>query len=157
MFRQTIVPILMGLALVQCSPKPAETPPPTAAKPVGFAPNFAYDIALHIKPEAAAKVKMLTIAAKYYGLPRPETANLATAAGVIEFNTDKVEASATDQTVHMTGAGMPKARVKDITGGSPLVQITVTDKAGLISCSVFQDYVKTAQEKPVGIWCGLKT
>jgi hypothetical protein len=138
---------------VQCSPKPAETPPPAAAKPAGFA----YDINLHIKPEAAAKAKTLTIAAKYYGLPRPETANQATAAGVIEFTTDTIDASATDQTVHMTGAGMPKDRVKDITGGSPLVQITVKDKARLISCSVFQDYVKTAQEKPVDIWCGLRT
>lgn len=153
MLRQTIVPILIGLALVQCSPKPAETPPPAAAKPAGFA----YDINLHIKPEAAAKAKTLTIAAKYYGLPRPETANLATTAGVIEFNTDKVEVDASDQTIHMTGTGMPKDRVKDITGGSPLVQITVTDRAGLISCSVFQDYVKTAQEKPVDIWCGLRT
>jgi hypothetical protein len=146
---------VMGLALltlVQCSPKPAEAPAPVAAKPV----SFAYDIALHIKPEAAAKVKTLTIAAKYYGLPRPETASQATAAGAIEFNTDKVEVSATDQTVPMTGEGMRKDRVKDITGGAPLVQITVTDRTGLISCSVFQDYVKTAQAKPVGIWCGLK-
>ena len=152
MFHKAVVAALAALALAQCSPKPAAPPAPVASKPV----DFTYDIALHIKPEAAAKVKILTIDAKYYGLPRPETANLATAAGVIEFNTDKVEVSATDQTIHMTGEGMPKDRVKDITGGSPLVQITVTDKAGLISCSVFQDYVKTAQEKPVGIWCGLK-
>lgn len=156
MFHKIVVAGFAALTLVQCSPKPAASPAPVAAKPVDFAPNFAYDIALHIKPEAAAKVKTLTIAAKYYGLPRPETANQATAAGVIEFNTDNVDVSATDQTVHMSGAGMPKDRIKDITGGAPLVQITVTDKAGRIGCSVFQDYVKTAQEKPVGIWCGLK-
>ncbi|MGN6363835.1 hypothetical protein [Asticcacaulis taihuensis] len=143
---------LMALPLIQCSPKPAETPPPVAAKPAGFA----YDIALHIKPEAADTAKQLTLSAKYYGLPRPETANQATAAGVIEFNTDIVKVSATDQTIHMTGAGMPKDRVKDITGGAPLVQITVKDTSGRMSCSVFQDYVKTAQQKPVDIWCGLK-
>ena len=153
MFRKAIIASLVALALVQCSPRPAETPATASATPV----DFAYDITLHIKPEAAAKVKALTIAAKYYGLPRPETANQATAAGVIEFNTDKVDVSATDQTVHMTGAGMPKDRIKDITGGAPLVQITVTDRAGRISCSVFQDYVKTAQAKPVDIWCGLKS
>ncbi|HTM80928.1 hypothetical protein [Asticcacaulis sp.] len=155
MFHKIIVTGLAALALVQCSPKPAAPPAPASAKPVDFAPNFAYDIALHIKPEATAKAKTLVIAAKYYGLPRPETANQATAAGVIEFNTDTVEISATDQTIHMTGAGMPKDRLKDITGGAPLVQITVKDKAGRIGCSVFQDYVKTAQAKPVGIWCGL--
>ena len=143
---------LMALPLIQCSPKPAETPPPVAAKPAGFA----YDIALHIKPEAAAKAKTLTVSARYYGLPRPETASQATAAGVIEFSTDTVDVRAADQTIHMTGEGMPKDRVKDITGGAPLVQITVKDKAGLIGCSVFQDYVKTAQTKPVDIWCGLK-
>ncbi len=152
MLRKIVITGLAAFMLVQCSPKPAETPAPMAAKPVGFA----YDIALHIKPEAVKAAKNLTIAAKYYGLPRPETANQATAAGVIEFSTDTADVSATDQTVHMTGAGIPKDRVKDITGGAPLVQITVKDKAGLIGCSVFQDYVKTAQEKPVGIWCGLK-
>jgi len=143
---------LTALVLVQCSPKPAETPAPVAAKPAGFA----YDITLHIKPEAAAKAGRLTISARYYGLPRPETANQATAAGVIEFSIDTVEVSAADQTVHMTGEGMPKGRVKDITGGAPLVQITVTDTAGRIGCSVFQDYVKIAQAKSVDIWCGLK-
>ena len=153
MFHKAIIASLVALALVQCSPRPAETPAPASVKPV----DFAYDIALHITPEAAAKVKTLTIAAKYYGLPRPETANQATTAGVIEFNTDSVDISATDQTVHMTGAGMPKDRVKDITGGEPLVQITVTDKTGRMSCRVFQDYVKTAQAKPVDIWCGLKS
>ncbi len=152
MFHKIVVTGLAALMLVQCSPKPAAPPAPVAAKPV----DFAYDIALHIKPEATAKVKTLTIDAKYYGLPRPETANQATAAGVIEFTTDKVDVATSDQTIHMTGAGMPKDRVKDITGGAPLVQITVTDKTGLIGCSVFQDYVKTAQEKPVDIWCGLK-
>ena len=144
--------ILTLFALAACSPKPTETPAPASAKPV----DFAYDIALHIKPGAAARVKKLTISAKYYGLPRPETANQATAAGVIEFNTDTVEIDAIDQIVHMTGEGMPKDRLKDITGGAPLVQITVRDKAGHIDCSVFQDYVKTAQEKSVGVWCGLK-
>lgn len=143
---------LMALPLIQCSPKPAEAPPPVAAKPA----DFAYDIALHIKPEAADTLKQVTIAAKYYGLPRPETANQATAAGVIEFSTETVKVSATDQNVHMTGAGMPKDRVKDITGGAPLVQITVKDTSGRIGCSVFQDYVKTAQQKPVDIWCSLK-
>lgn len=144
--------IIALLSLAACSPKPSETPAPASAKPV----DFAYDIALHIKPEAAAKVKTLTISAKYYGLPVPETMHLANAGGAIEFNTDTVTVEAKDQTVHMTGDGMPKDRVKDINTGSPLVQITVTDKAGRIGCSVFQDYVKTAQEKPVGIWCGLK-
>lgn len=156
MFYRPAVIILLGLALVQCSPKPAEAPAPASAKPASFAPNFAYDIALHIKPEAAAKAKTLTVSAKYYGLPVPETVHLANAGGAIEFNTDTVEVEAKDQTVHMTGDGMPKDRVKDINTGSPLVQITVKDKAGRISCSVFQDYVKTAQAKPVGIWCGLK-
>ena len=150
LYRRSAI-VLAALALAQCSPRPAETPATASAKPI----DFAYDITLHIAPEAAAKVKILTIAAKYYGLPRPETATQATVAGVIEFNTDKLDVSATDQTVHMTGAGMPKDRVKDITGGAPLVQITATDKAGRISCSVFQDYVKTAQAKPVDIWCGL--
>lgn len=150
MFRIAVVAGLAALALVQCSPKPAA--PPVAEKPV----DFAYDIALHIKPEATDTLKQVTITAKYYGLPRPETASQATAAGVIEFNTDEVAVSATDQTIHMTGAGMPKDRVKDITGGAPLVQITVRDKAGRIGCSVFQDYVKTAQQKPVDIWCGPK-
>jgi hypothetical protein len=140
------------LALAACSPKPAETPAPAPSKAV----DFAYDIALHIKPEAAAKAKTLTISAKYYGLPVPETMHLANAGGAIEFNTDTVEVEAKDQTVHMTGDGMPKDRVRDINTGSPLVQITVKDKAGRISCSVFQDYVKTAQEKTPGIWCGLK-
>ncbi|MCR6658406.1 MAG: hypothetical protein NVV72_03330 [Asticcacaulis sp.] len=143
---------LMALALIQCSPKPAETPPPVATKPV----DFAYDIALHIKPGTTAQVGRLTISAKYYGLPVPETMHLADAGGAIEFNTDTVEVEAKDQTVHMTGDGMPKDRVKDINTGSPLVQITVKDKAGRIGCSVFQDYVKTAQQKPVDIWCGLK-
>ncbi|MGN6207963.1 hypothetical protein [Asticcacaulis sp.] len=143
---------LMALALTQCSPKPAETPPPVAAKPV----DFAYDIALHIKPEVADQAKQVTIAARYYGLPRPETASQATAAGVIEFDTDEVVVSATDQTVRMTGKGMPKDQVKNISGSAPLVQITVTDASGRIGCSVFQDYVKTAQQKPVDIWCGLK-
>ena len=152
MIRKSVIAGLALLALVQCSPKPAQTPPPASIKPV----DFGYNLNLHIKPEAAAKSKNLTIAAKYYGLPRPETANLATAAGVIEFNTDKVDVSAGNATVHMTGRGMPKDRLPDITGGAPLVQITVTDKAGLIGCSVFQDYVKTAQDKPVDIWCGPK-
>ncbi len=151
MFHKAAVTALAALVLVQCSPKPAAPPPAAPAKPI----DFAYDIALHIKPEAAAKVGKLTVSAKYYGLPRPETASQANSAGVIEFNTDTVEVTASDQTVHMTGNGMPKDRVKDITGGSPLVQITVTDKSGLIGCSVFQDYVKIAQDKPVGIWCGL--
>jgi len=152
MFHKFAALSLTTLALVQCSPKPAEAPAPASAKPV----DFAYDIALHIKPEAAAKTRTLTVAAKYYGLPVPETMHLANAGGAIEFNTDTVEVEAKDQTVHMTGDGMPKDRVKDINTGSPLVQITVKDKAGRISCSVFQDYVKTAQAKPVGIWCGLK-
>ena len=143
---------LMALPLIQCSPKPAETPPAAAPKPV----DFAYDIALHIKPEAATKTEYLTISAKYYGLPVPETMHLANAGGAIEFNTDTVEVETKDQTVHMTGDGMPKDRIKDINTGSPLVQITVKDKAGRIGCSVFQDYVKTAQQKPVDIWCGLK-
>lgn len=154
MFYKAFAAGLTTLLLVQCSPKPAETPAqtPVAPKPL----DFSYDIALHITPEAAAKVKTLSIAAKYYGLPVPETMHLANAGGAIEFNTDTVEVEAKDQTVHMTGNGMPKDRVKDINTGSPLVQITVMDKADRISCSVFQDYVKTAQEKPVGIWCGLK-
>lgn len=152
MLYRTSVISLAALTLIQCSPKPAETPPPVAEKPA----DFAYDIALHIKPEAADTLKQVTIAAKYYGLPRPETANQATAAGVIEFSTETVKVSATDQNVHMTGAGMPKDRVKDITGGAPLVQITVKDTSGRIGCSVFQDYVKTAQQKPVDIWCSLK-
>lgn len=153
MFYKSILSGMLALALVQCSPRPAETPASASAAPKPL--DFSYDIDLHIKPEAAAKAKSLTVSAKYYGLPVPETMHLANAGGAIEFNTDTVEVEAKDQTVHMTGDGMPKDRVKDINTGSPLVQITAKDKAGRISCSVFQDYVKTAQEKAVGIWCGL--
>ncbi|MFT4074104.1 MAG: hypothetical protein QM647_01140 [Asticcacaulis sp.] len=152
MFHKVVIASLAALVLVQCSPKPAEAPASASAAPRPL--DFSYDIALHVKPEAAAKAKTLTVSAMYYGLPVPETMHLANAGGAIEFNTDTVEVEAKDQTVHMTGNGMPKDRVKDINTGSPLVQITVKDKAGRISCSVFQDYVKTAQEKPVGIWCG---
>ncbi|MDV6332484.1 hypothetical protein [Asticcacaulis sp. 201] len=149
MVRKAVI-VTAILALSQCSPKPAEAPAPAAPKPV----DFSYDIALHVKPEAAAKAQTLTISAKYYGLPVPETMHLANAGGAIEFNTDTVEVAPRDQTVHMTGDGMPKDRVKDINTGSPLVQITVKDKAGRVQCSVFQDYVKTAQAKPVAIYCG---
>jgi len=148
------VAIAALLVLAGCSPKPAETP--VAASSAARA-DFSYSIALHIKPEAATLAKTLTVSARYYGLPVPETMHLANAGGAIEFNTDTVEVEAKDQTVHMTGDGMPKDRVKDINTGSPLVQITVKDKAGRIGCTVFQDYVKTAQEKPVGIWCGPAT
>lgn len=154
------IALLTLTALSQCSPKPAEKPVPT---PVA-AKDFSYDLALSFSPEAAEHLKArgekLTISARYYGLPTPEAAHLVTPDGVIGFNTDTVAVEPLNQNVHMTGAGIQKERLIAIVGPKPLVQITAYAlhngvKDERLSCRVFQDYVATAQEKPLPFACSL--
>ncbi|MBW8734017.1 MAG: hypothetical protein JF571_06895, partial [Asticcacaulis sp.] len=78
--------------------------------------------------------------------------------GTIHLNTDTLDIEPKDQTVHMTGEGVNTPNFDKITGKKPLVQVTVfASKAGkkdpIIACSVFQDYVVSAQGKPVAIRC----
>ncbi|ESQ90904.1 hypothetical protein [Asticcacaulis benevestitus] len=158
LYRATVLLALMTLS--QCSPKPAENPAPASAT----ASDFSYDLALSFTPEAAEHLKKsgekLTISARYYGLPTPEAAHLVTPDGVIGFNTDTVIVEPLNQNVHMTGAGIQKERLVAIVGPKPLVQITAFAlhdgvKDERLSCRVFQDYVATAQEKPLPFSCSL--
>ena len=155
-----IVTVLVACFLAACSPKPAEKPAPASAA----AKYFSYDLALSFTPEAAEHLKKhgekLTISARYYGLPTPEAAHLVTPDGVIGFNTDTVVVEPLNQNVHMTGDGIQKERLIAIAGPKPLVQITAYAlhngvKDERLSCRVFQDYVVTAQEKPLPFMCSL--
>ncbi len=150
-----------GLALAACSPKPAETSADNsqASKPEGYG----YDVALTFTPAAAAKVAQrgdkVTIAALYYGNATPASVALADAKdGTIHLTTDLVETDASDHPVHMTGAGANVPNLQYITQKKPLVQLNIyASKAGkkdpVIACSVFQDYVASAQLAPVAIHC----
>lgn len=153
-----------ALALIQCSPK-AEAPAASAAASPA-AVDYSYDIALSFTPAALDKIKargsQMEISALYYGNARPSTVQLADAKdGTIHLNTDKLQVEAKDQTVHMTGAGAQTENLQHITGQKPLVLINIYstksgEKDGLIGCGVFQDYVESAQAKPVAIHCDLK-
>jgi hypothetical protein len=153
-----------ALALVQCSPKADAPAASVAASPAAI--DYSYDIALSFTPAAMEKIKargsQMEIAALYYGNARPSTVQLADPKdGTIHLNTDKVQVEAKDQTVHMTGAGVQTENLQHITAQKPLVQLNVYstkggEKDGLVGCSVFQDYVESAQAKPVAIHCDLK-
>ncbi len=155
-----IIAVLAICLLAACSPKSAKTPTPVSIA----AKDFSYDLALSFTPEAAEHLKKrgekLTISARYYGLPTPEAAHLVTPDGVIGFNTDTVVVEPLNQNVHMTGDGIQKERLIAIAGPKPLVQITAFAlhngvKDERLSCRVFQDYVATAQEKPLPFSCSL--
>lgn len=151
-----------ALLLTQCSPKPTEPAAPEAAKPV----DYSYDVAVTLTPAAAAKLAghadKLTVETLYYGNVTPQTAAMADPAdGTLHLNTDKVDVDPVSQTVHMTGAGVDPAKLPFITEKKPLALVNVYashdgKKDGLIACSVFQDYVAVAREKPVAIACDLK-
>lgn len=151
--------VTTALVLVQCTPKP-EAPPPAPAKPV----SFAYDMALSFTPAAAEvlkrhNTKTVTIKALYYGNVSTKTAAMADPTdGTLHLNTDTLETDAVDHTVHMTGAGVDPVRLKYIVEQKPLVQLNIFSTAKgvnnhLIICTVFQDYVSVAQERPVIIQC----
>lgn len=150
--------------LVQCSPK--EDVPAASASPSSAAADYSYDIALTFTPAALEKIKargsQMEVAALYYGNARPSTVQMADPKdGTIHLNTDKVQIEAKDQTVHMTGEGVDPAKVPHITAEKPLVQINIYStkggkKDGLIGCGVFQDYVESAQVRPVAIQCDVK-
>ena len=151
---------LAVLALAACSKPqeaaaPAETPKPA---------SYAYDIALSFTPAAVEKVTRrgdtVTIAALYYGNATAASASLADASdGTIHLNTDHVDVTPKDQTIHMTGEGVNTPNFDKIVEKKPLVQVTVIAmKAGkkdpVIACSVFQDYVTSAQAaSPLKIRC----
>lgn len=156
-----VIASLAVLALAACSkseqpaPAPAETPK---------AANFAYDIALSFTPAAVEKVTKrgdkVTIVALYYGNATPSSVSLADPSdGTIHLNTDHIDVEPKDQTVHMTGVSVNTPNFDKIVEKKPLVQITVIGtKAGkkdpVIACSVFQDYVTSAQAAaPVKIRC----
>lgn len=155
---------LAALVLVQCSPKTDAPPASAAASPAAI--DYSYDIALSFTPAAIEKIKargsQMEISALYYGNARPSTVKLADPKdGTIHLNTDKVQIEAKDQTVHMTGAGAQTENLQHITGQKPLVLINIYstkggDKDGVIGCGVFQDYVESAQAKPVAIQCDVK-
>lgn len=155
---------LAALALVQCSPK--ADAPAASASAVPAAVDYSYDIALSFTPAAIEKIKargsQMEISALYYGNARPSTVQLADPKdGTIHLNTDTLQVEAKDQTIHMTGAGAQTENLQHITGQKPLVLINIYStkggkKDGLIGCDVFQDYVESAQAKPVAIHCDLK-
>ncbi len=152
---------LCVLALAACSKPQDAAPQAQAAKPA----SFGYDIALSITPAAAAKMAKtgdnITVFALYYGNATPASASLADPSdGTIHLNTDKVEVEAKDQTVHMTGEGVNTPNFDKITEKKPLVLINLfATKAGkknlAIACNGFQDYVSSAQARPVAIRCDL--
>lgn len=165
--KKSILILSLGVAvlpLTQCSPK-AEAPAASAsATPAAI--DYGYDIALSFTPAALEKIKargsQMEISALYYGNARPSTVQLADPKdGTIHLNTDTLQVEARDQTVHMTGAGAQTENLQHITGQKPLVLINIYStkggrKDGLIGCGVFQDYVESAQAKPVAIHCDLK-
>jgi hypothetical protein len=154
---------LATLALVQCSPK-ADAPAASSATPAPV--DYSYDIALSFTPAAIETIKargsQMEISALYYGNARPSTVQLADPKdGTIHLNTDILQVEAKDQAVHMTGAGAQTENLQHITGQKPLVQLNIYStkagkKDGLIGCGVFQDYVESAQAKPVAIQCDVK-
>ena len=163
--RKILLCLIPAVALCQCSPKPeADTASQSAAAPKAV--SFAYDIALSVTPAAAAKLQArkekITISAMYYGNVTPATQAMADPSdGTLHLNTDVVSVDPVSQTVHMTGAGVDPARLKYTVGQKPLVQINVFSgpkltPANLIQCDVFQDYVSSAQAKPLPIHCDLK-
>jgi hypothetical protein len=155
---------LTAMALVQCSPKADTSAASTAASPAAI--DYGYDIALTFTPAALEKIKargsQMEISALYYGNARPSTVQLADPKdGTIHLNTDTLQVEAKDQTVHMTGAGAQTENLKHITGQKPLALINIYStkdgkKDGLIGCGVFQDYVESAQARPVAIHCDVK-
>lgn len=154
-----VVAALAVLALAGCSKPEEAAAPAEAPKPAGFG----YDVALSFTPAAIDKVTKrgdtVTISALYYGNATPASVSLADPSdGTIHLNTDHVEVEAKDQTVHMTGEGVNTPNFDKITGKKPLVQLNVfASRAGkkdpVIACSVFQDYVASAQAAPVKIRC----
>lgn len=150
---------LCVLALAACSKPESAAAPAEAQKPAGFG----YDVALSFTPAAVEKVTKrgdaVTISALYYGNATPASVSLADPSdGTIHLNTDTLAVEPKDQTVHMTGDGVKVPNFDKITGKKPLVQLTVfASKAGkkdpAIACSVFQDYVASAQAAPVKIRC----
>ncbi len=150
---------LAVLALAACSKPESPAAPAEAPK----AASFAYDIALSFTPAAVEKVTKhgdkVTIAALYYGNATPSSVSLADPSdGTIHLNTDHAEVEAKDQTVHMTGEGVNTPNFDKIVEKKPLVQLNVfATRAGkkdpVIACSVFQDYVASAQAAPVKIRC----
>ena len=165
--RKSILILILGMAvlpLTQCSPK--EEAPAASASATPAAIDYSYDIALSFTPAAIQKIKargsQMEISALYYGNARPSTVQLADPKdGTIHLNTDTLQVEARDQTVHMTGAGAQTGNLQHITGQKPLVLINIYStkggkKDGLIGCGVFQDYVESAQARPVAIHCDLK-
>lgn len=160
----TITLGLAALALVQCSPKADAPAASSAAAPAAV--NYSYDIALSFTPAALETIKsrgsQMEISALYYGNARPSTVQLADPKdGTIHLNTDVLQVEAKDQTVHMTGAGAQVENLQHITGQKPLVLINIYStkggkKDGRIGCGVFQDYVESAQAKPVAIQCDVR-
>lgn len=165
--KKSILILSLGMAvlpLTQCSPKAEAPAASTSATPAAI--DYGYDIALSFTPAALEKIKargsQMEISALYYGNARPSTVQLADPKdGTIHLNTDTLQVEARDQTVHMTGAGAQTENLQHITGQKPLVLINIYStkdgkKDGLIGCGVFQDYVESAQAKPVAIHCDLK-
>lgn len=163
--RKILLCLIPAVGLWQCSPKPATDTASQSAAPKA-APSYAYDIALTVTPaataELTAKKQKITISALYYGNVTPATQAMADPSdGTLHLNTDVVSVDPKDQTVHMTGAGVDPARLKYTVGQKPLVQINLFSgpkltPANLIQCDTFQDYVTSAQDKPLSIHCDLK-
>ncbi len=164
--RKILLGLIPVIALWQCSAKPDTDNSSASAPAAPKAVSYAYDIALTVTPAATAaltaKKLKITISALYYGNVTPATQSMADPSdGTLHLNTDAVAVDPKDQTVHMTGAGVDPARLKYIVGQKPLVQINLFSgpkltPANLIQCDTFQDYVTSAQDKPLPIHCDLK-
>ncbi|MDI7775701.1 hypothetical protein [Asticcacaulis sp. EMRT-3] len=161
---------LLALSLVQCQAKTDDKASAPVAPPP---PPYAFGVTLTFTPQAVARLKKLhqkvRVSARYYGLPIPATASQVDKFGVIDIKTDTVEVTPTDTPytvnghaytysakVNFDGKDVPTEALKSINSGKPLVLVeAVADKKGVLQCDIFQDYVFTAQSRPIVLSCDL--
>lgn len=157
--------LLPLLLLCACQRKPAPPPvapvdmktPPAPVEPYGF------DIALTLSPAARAKLERIhekvEVAAMYSGLPTETGQSKADDVGQVDLGADRVQVEPAATTVHVSGAGLDKAKLQYV-NGDPLVLVNIytarkAAKDNLLDCGIFEDTVKKAQAAPVAISCKL--
>jgi hypothetical protein len=163
--------LMLGAALAQCDKAPPKAQDAGRAAAPAAPPPTAFGLTLAFTAKAAARLKpadVFSVSARYYGLPRPDTQGQTNKDGVIDIGAADATAVPVDKPKSLNGQTWPKTaavsfrapdsaldRLRLIAGAKPLVQVEVKPRDG-VGCDVFQDYVATAQSRPVTLICDVQ-
>lgn len=126
---------------------------------------YAVTVQITLSPDAAAKLSSLhegmVVSASYAGEARPGAKRHADQIGQIDLGSDKVEVAGAPITVHLSGTGLKKTRLR-WTQGPPMLNINVysarrSGPDNILACDFFDGELRHATAKPVALHCTLIT